>query len=274
MCLGVAYHRLGMTENAFSALKESLKIHKETIREDHQHMTYFWFHCGEAFKEAGDFQKAKSYLQKSLRLLEDKYKEKPLIFLVKIFLAELLIQQSEDLEKAEGYLKQCQQSLQKIDNADYYYIGVFWRAVGLLHEKKQEYSIALEKYQTSLKWFKKLSPENIWIASSLIRVGMAYFSLKNYKQSLSALQEADSILKKKLFWSHNLFVLCSYSLGQVYFEQKAFQNARKDFLEASKMRSSLKELGYPNSFPKAEDINCYLDKVNSDLSLNDPSTSP
>jgi len=263
MCLGVAYHRLGKTEDALTSLQKSLKIHKETVSEDHQHMTYFWFHCGEAFKESGDYEKAMSYFEKSLKLLKEKYPEKPLVFAVLIFIAELWIQQDVNLCQAEEYLDECEKNLQRIEHSDHYYVGVFWRALGLLCQKKQKYDIALQNYKKSIENFRKLSPENIWIASSLIQIGFVYFYLKNYQDAQVNLLYAHSILHNKLLHSHNLSIMCSFRLGHLYSAQKNYPEARRYFTKALEMRADLRRLGYPESFPKIEDIQNGLDKLNS-----------
>lgn len=215
-------------------------------------------YLGAVYRDLGDYKKAKILLEQSL-LLYEKYTEHPIGHAwVLVHLGNIYMILG-DYKKAKVFLEQ---SLVIYKKQSEEYVGVAWvlRHLGTVYKLAGDYETAKNLFEQSLIITKKyFSDSHIFVASGLSSLGGVYTELGNYQKAKSLLEESLTVYEKNYGSKHIETARVLRMLGQAYCAEGEMETS-EDLINKSLLVFQQKK--YPESYKSLESLgDLYMKKA-------------
>lgn len=270
--LGCMYYYLGLDVIAKNTIEENLILLNKDPTKNSLEIANALLHLGTIYRMLGLFDKAKSVLEKSLKIYKTHpehptYTARALSYLGIVYRhldqyegARLLLEQSFDLYKknAEYHVGNArtlaylgiiyrelgdfgksksllEKSLFVYEKHPEHHVGFAWSLVhlGNVYRESGDYVKARELLENSIQIYKSHFPDDyVDIGWALVHLGWVYTELGMYEQAEHVLGESIRIQKKYYSEDHADIAWASVFLGNVYREQGNYKEA-KNVLEQS-----------------------------------------
>ncbi|MCE3230082.1 MAG: hypothetical protein K0R52_10 [Alphaproteobacteria bacterium] len=227
--VGVVCTELRLYKEALELIEHAAKIYGKSGLRQNLELSWALSHLGNVYRRLGNYEKARDYLEDSVRLrkqyeIDDKRIVHTLSCLGSVYRGLGSYQKS--IEILEESLKLCEKYYPK----DHIRVGRALKSLGTVYRRLGDYKKAKEYIERSVLIFKKYFPENhLNIGLTLAYLGNCLRELGEYQKSCNCLKQSLRIHQKHFDENDAIIGWILFHLAKTYKDLGRYQESQELF---------------------------------------------
>lgn len=215
--IGIAYRRLGMTDQAMSHYQLALLVTKEAYGENHPELGYAYNSIGTVYYANGDYSTAADYFLQAASTFEDSYGRDNQRVAGGYNNAGLSFFRLEDYEKATEYLERAQRIKESLLGEEHLETAIGYSNLATIHLQNENIEAAEKNYIRSLEVRIKIYGNNH--PSTIdphIQLGKLYIKKSEFQSARTQLNKAVELAIERLGNRHPDVAEAYFEIGNSY----------------------------------------------------------
>jgi tetratricopeptide (TPR) repeat protein/DNA-binding CsgD family transcriptional regulator len=227
--VGVVCTELRLYKEAQELIEQAVKVYGKSGLRNNLELSWTLSHLGNVYRRMGNYEKARDYLEDSVRLSKQYETDGKRIVHTLSCLGSVyrgLGSYQKSIEILEESLKLCEKHYSK----DHIRVGRVLKSLGTVYRRLGDYQKAKEYIERSVLIFKKHFPENhLNIGLTLAYLGNCLRELGEYQKSCNCLEQSLNIHRKHFDENHATIGWILFHLARTYKDLGRHQESQELF---------------------------------------------
>ena len=235
----------------------------QEMKDNHRDLSNCYHSLGKVACEKGDYDSSLQWLEKSLKILENKLqKNHSRLGFIHTSIGEVYQRRQDYTLALKSYQKALEIWTNTYDN-EHEYVAWCFNNIAIIYNAQKDYSQALEYLQKALNIKEKILPKkHPCLANSYLNLGNIYYQLREYDRALENYQLAHEIYLASLPAEHPSVACARKNIGIIYEKQGKHSQALECYQKSLIIRQQSFQSTHPDNKQIEKDIQRILKKIN------------